>query len=131
MVISVYFVPLSTNCKGKVHVHVGINVLLCGDAWLGSAMVAAVVLQLEQVTGALGHDADKTLTGIVEGSFAALCIFLRRNSHAVILWTRFFGATHRQYFESLLFLLHYLHFSQANVHAVLCIHPLIWHSIFC
>ena len=51
--------------------HVGINVLLCGDAWLGSAMVAAVVLQLEQVTGALGHDADKTLTGIVEGSFAA------------------------------------------------------------
>ena len=76
--------------------HVGINVLLCGDAWLGSAMVAAVALQLEQVTGALGHDADKTLTGIVEGSFAALCI-------CSFLWTRFFGAMHRLYFESLLF----------------------------
>ena len=54
--------------------HVGINVLLCG-AWLGTPMVAAVVLQLEQVTGALGHDADKTLTETVAGSFAALCIF--------------------------------------------------------
>lgn len=39
-------------------------------------MVAAVVLQLEQVTGALGHDADTMLTAIVAGNFVAQCFLL-------------------------------------------------------